>query len=208
MPDLKSLENVYLVLMFIVPGLVAMFCRAQFLTGRVPPQAEAILPSLALSFIYYALVFPIIDLVPVPKGKSVFGVMAWIGLLFIGPAAFGAVLGIGTQKGWGRNLLRWLLRWPGVNTVHQMPTAWDWKFNQMRPEWVLVTLKDGTKFGGWFGKGSFAASDGKDHDLYVQQVFDLDDDSCWSDRGSSVLIAAGEIRTVEFFPASQAGDQQ
>ena len=30
MPDLKSLDNLYLILGFLVPGLIALFVRSQF----------------------------------------------------------------------------------------------------------------------------------------------------------------------------------
>src|SRR6266446_932225 len=128
-PDLKSLDNVYLVLAFVVPGLVALFCRAQFLTGRMPSQAEAILPSFALSLVYYAIVFPIIEYLPEPRGHSFAIVLAWVAFIFVGLAILGAALGIGTQKGWGRNIIRRLLGRLDVTSVHQVPTAWDWKFS-------------------------------------------------------------------------------
>src|SRR5690349_19860281 len=61
MPDLKSLQTVYLTLGFLVPGLIASFVRAQFLTGRVPAHTEAALSYLVLSVIYYALTLPAVD---------------------------------------------------------------------------------------------------------------------------------------------------
>ena len=44
-------------------------------------------------------------------------------------------------------------------TVHVMPTAWDWKIGDMTEQWVLVTLKDGTRFAGLCGSDSFISSD-------------------------------------------------
>jgi hypothetical protein len=119
-PDLKGLDNVYLVLAFIVPGLVAMFCRAQFLTGRMPSQVDAILPSLSLSFVYYALVFPIVEAMPPSTSPSWRVTLAWFALIFLGPSIFGAALGIATQKGWGRTLLQWLLQHLSVNVVQRL----------------------------------------------------------------------------------------
>lgn len=200
MPDLKGLDNVHLILAFIVPGLVALYCRAQFLTGRMPAQVDAVLPCLALSFVYYALVFPVVEHMP-SRGPAWFAALAWFALVFAGPALFGAVLGIATQKGWGRRLLHRVLRRLSLNVVHQMPTAWDWKLCSVTGEWVIVELKDGTKYFGWFGGNSFAASDGRNGDIYIQEIFDVaDDTNKWTTRGSAVLIAAGEIRSIEFIP--------
>ena len=61
MPELKSLDTVYLVLAFLVPGLIASFVRVQFTTGRLPPPTEAALGYLALTIVYYALTLSAID---------------------------------------------------------------------------------------------------------------------------------------------------
>ncbi|MFO1163502.1 MAG: DUF6338 family protein [Reyranellaceae bacterium] len=197
---MKGLDNVALILGFVVPGLVALFCRAQFLTGRVPPPADALLPCLALSFIYYAFVFPVIGLLPSPRQAGWGDALAWFAFIFLGPAVLGMVLGVWTQRDWGRAVLRcWPLKYLALNTTHQIPTAWDWKFGRCQGEWVLVTLKDGTRFAGFFGSNSFASSDAKDRDLYIEVTYDLDRYDAWSPRGSGVLIPTGEIRTVEFF---------
>jgi hypothetical protein len=63
MPDMKSVDNVYLVLGFLVPGLIIIFVRAQFTTGRIPPHKEALLTYLTLSVIYYAFVLPAVAFV-------------------------------------------------------------------------------------------------------------------------------------------------
>ncbi len=53
MPDLKSLDNLYLVLVFLYPGLIVLFVRSQFVTGRRPPHAAALLSYLSVSIIYW-----------------------------------------------------------------------------------------------------------------------------------------------------------
>jgi hypothetical protein len=65
---------------------------------------------------------------------------------------------------------------------------------------VLVVLKDGTKFGGRFGAQSFASSDGKERDVYIEQVYEIDKYDLWTPSDQGVLILASEIRTIEFWP--------
>ena len=66
----------------------------------------------------------------------------------------------------------------------------------MTGEWVLVTLKDGTRFAGYCGPDSFMSSDPAERDLYIQWVYDLDDEDGWRSRGETgLLIAGGEINT-------------
>lgn len=196
-PDLKSLDNLHLILGFLVPGLIVLFVRSQFITGRRPPHAAALLSYLTVSIIYYALALPLVDFVLSIQEPGYLKALAWFGLVFVGPAIFGFLLGINIQQG----LLRRFLRWCRLNPIHVMPTAWDWKFGGMKDEWVLVTLKDGTRFAGFCGQHSFMSSDPTERDIYIQWVYDIRDDNKWSPRGDTgVLIAAGEIRTVEFWP--------
>ncbi|OAF05543.1 hypothetical protein AYJ54_01160 [Bradyrhizobium centrolobii] len=53
MPDLKSVESVYLVLAFVVPGMIITFVRAQFFTGRMHSLSESIVTYLAVTVLYY-----------------------------------------------------------------------------------------------------------------------------------------------------------
>ena len=200
MLDLKSLDSYYPALGFLVPGLIALFVRSQFVTGRSPPHTAALLPYLTISIIYYALALPVVDFVLSLEESGYRRPLAWFGLVFIGPALFGLVLGIDIQKGFSRRIIQRL----GLNPVHVMPTAWDWKFgSSMANQWVLVTLNDGTRFAGFCGeKYSFMSSDPYERDIYIQWIYDIDDESkTWSSRGDTgVLITAGEVSTIEFWP--------
>ena len=197
MSDLMFLDNIYLVLFFFVPGLIVLFVRSQFVTGTNFPHSGALLPYLAISVIYYALAFPLIDIV-VAIEKPIYGkVLAWFSLVFAGPAVLGLVLGVNIQE----NLFRRLLQKCGLNPVHVIPTAWDWKFGGMTEQWVLVTLKDGTRFAGFCGSDSFMSSDPTERDIYIQQVYDVDDDDNWFSSGEkALLITADEVQTIEFWP--------
>lgn len=196
MPDVKSLDNVYLILGFIVPGLIIFFVRAQFTTGRIPPPKDAALTYLALTTIYYALVLPAVGaVIMMPPGYQ--RAFAWIALALVGPAGVGVLLGLNAHYSFSRRLFL-ALRLP---LVHMMPTAWDWKFSDAHPQWVMVTLKNGTQFAGLFGLRSFASSDPGERDIYIEKVYDLADDNTWIDVGErSALIAASEIQTVSFWP--------
>ena len=197
MSNLMFLDNIYLALLFFVPGLVVLFVRSQFVTGAKFSHSAAWLPYLAISVIYYALAFPLIDFV-VAIDEPIYGkILAWFSLVFAGPAVLGLVLGINIQE----SLFRRLLQRCGLNPVHVIPTAWDWKFGNMTEQWVLVTLKDGTRFAGFCGSDSFMSSDPAERDIYIQQVYDVDDDNNWSSSGEkALLITADEVQTVEFWP--------
>ena len=207
MPDLKSLDNLYLILGFLVPGLIVLFVRSQFVTGRSPSHSAALLSYLTVSVIYYALALPFVDLVLSIHKPDYGKALAWFTLIFVGPAALGLLLGINVQK----NLFRRVLQRCRLNPVHVMPTAWDWKFGGMTNQWVLVTLKDGTRFAGFCGSESFMSSDPTERDIYIQWIYDINDENNWSPRGENgVLIAAGEVQTIEFWPhtSQENADEQ
>ena len=197
MVKLQSLDNVYLILGFLVPGLIVLFVRSQFVTGRIPSHTAALLSYLTVSVIYYALALPFIDFIQSIHKLDYGKILAWFALIFIGPTVLGLLLGIIVQK----NLLRQLLQWIGLNQVHAIPTAWDWKFGSMTDQWVLVTLKDGTRFAGYCGSESFMSSDPTERDIYIQWVYDIETNGSWSPRGENgVLITTGEVQTIEFWP--------
>lgn len=198
MPDMNLFDNPYIIVGLLVPGLIVLFVRSQFLTGRRPSHSAALLSYLTVSVIYYALALPLVHFalsIDEPGNSKL--LLVWFALIFVGPALLGLLLGVNIQK----NLFRRVLQYCGLNTIHVIPTAWDWKFGNMNEEWVLVTLKDGTRFAGFCGGESFMSSDPHERDLYIQWIYDIDDQNNWTPRGdNSVLITAGEVQTIEFWP--------
>jgi hypothetical protein len=199
MPDVHSPENIYLVFAFIVPGLVTVFIRSKFVTGRSGSQSDSILSYLALSSVYYAFVLPFGAAgVLLARSYSVQWEVSWVAIVLVGPAVFGVLLGLDARSGF----LRYLLSHVGLNPVHVIPTAWDWKFGRMPPQFVLVTLTDGTRFAGFVSQPhSFMSSDPAERDIHIGRTYRLDESDQWVHTpGREVLIAAGSIQSVEFFP--------
>ena len=199
MSDLTSLDNLYLIVGFLAPGLIVLFVRSQFVTGRISPDLGAV-PYVIVSVVYYALAYPFLEILLAIQQPGVGKAIGWFTLIFVGPAILGLVLGINIQK----NLFRRLLQRCGLHLVHAIPTAWEWKFSAMPPQWVLVTLKDGTRFAGYCGPQSFISSDPAERDMYIEQIYDLDADHQWVNVGKKeVLITSGEIQTIEFWPCTE-----
>jgi len=57
MPEIKGIENIAHTIAFIIPGMIILFVRSQFITGRTPPFSEAVVPYLIMTLIYYGLNF-------------------------------------------------------------------------------------------------------------------------------------------------------
>lgn len=197
MGEIKTLEQLSLISAYIVPGLVAMFVRSQFLTGRIDTTKDAFISFFTLSLIWAGITSPILIWLGEMKVPLALQVLAWLLWAVVGPAALGIVLGLSASKGWFRRMMGLL----GMRAVHVLPTAWDWKFGTLNASWVTVTMKDGSRISGFVGANSFASSDPKERDFYIEQVWKVDVDNQWTRHGEwGVLIPHGEIRCIELMP--------
>jgi hypothetical protein len=197
MSDLKSLQSIYLALAFVVPGMIIVFVRQQFLTGRVRPLSESILSYVALTALYYGLAAPFVEYVLSVQEPGREKIFAWLGLIILGPAIVGFVLGVFAQK----NVFRRILQFCRVNPVHATPSAWDYAFARLKKDhFVMVTLGDGSTVCGIYGARSFASSDPAERDLLLQEIYDVDGNS-WSKRTEiqAILIPSKEIKHVQIW---------
>jgi hypothetical protein len=204
---LNNKDNLQLILLFIVPGLVALSVRSKFITGRSPSTTENIFTFVVLSLVYYALSVFFIEKVFTIQEPWLARALAWILLLLIGPAIFGFLLGVAAQKEWSA----WFANRMGLSVVHVIPAAWDWRFSRIaRPGmFIMVTLTSGERVGGLFGKDSFASSDIKERDLYIEEEYTVTEEGAWLARPEKigVLISAKEIRYIEFWnPKATEGE--
>ncbi len=196
MGDFLSYEKVGIFLYYVVPGFLIVYARAQLVNNRKLPLADAIINYVVLSLLYQAIILPIsLKLKPAEMWTGAHA-LAWIAVLFIAPAALGFAIGLNARAGWTRRILGKLK----VPTTHPTDSAWDWRFAGCEQCWVLVVLKDGTRWAGHLGAESFMSTDRAERDLYVQSVYSIDDENIWTVKGSSVWIAHGEVQSIEFWP--------
>ena len=193
MDGILSNENLSTVMAFVVPGFIALSVRSQFVTGVSSfDTKERFLSYAAISVVYGTLAIRVV-------GSDQFLNSNWIFLLvlFAGPVILGLILGINIQKDVFRRVLSKL----GLFTIHPVPTAWDWKFgSSLKEQWVLITLKNGVSFAGLYGKESFSTSSPEERDLYIQWIYDINEDGTWFLPGNKgVLITAEEVSTIEFW---------
>lgn len=194
--DLLDLDKAQLFLVLAVPGIIILYMRGQFLTGRALPSSDGLVAYITVSLVYYPIALPAFAWL---QGlTSLAAATVWVLTIFIGPAVIGTLLGMNARKGW----LQYILRKIGLGTVHPINSAWDWRFVDCKACWVLVILKDGGKWAGFLGSESFMSSDPTERDIYIQQVYELDKSNDWHPRTSGVWIAHGEIQSIEFWPVS------
>ena len=68
--------------------------------------------------------------------------------------------------------------------------------------WIIVHLKDGRKISGRYDTESFASSFPAEEQIYLQEVWILDDEGGFKEpveRTSGIIILKDEISLIEFF---------
>ncbi len=201
MPTSFTPSDVASILAYLIPGFIALSVRSQFVTTPHLQNNERLLSYLTISVIYNAVA---IRFFPGVLEGSLWSAPAFVLVFIVGPIIVGVILGVNTQK----DFVRGLLGRAKLSTIHPIPTAWDWKFTNITGEqWVLVNLKNGDEIRGLLGSDSFASSDPTDRDLYIQWIYDINEEGKWIPLGNrGILIATDEIRTIEFWPYVPPGD--
>ncbi|MBR0934346.1 DUF6338 family protein [Bradyrhizobium jicamae] len=121
---------------------------------------DQLLTYVTLSGVTFALWGWIIYVVYKYSENIPFKAGAWILVIIAIPGVSGAAMGICNQ----RDYFRKALHHAGLTPAHSIPSAWDYKFSRARGEWLLVTLKNGTQFAGWWAGQSFASDERSERD--------------------------------------------
>lgn len=218
MEDWLKPEHVKELTQLVLPGFLIAYVRARILPVRRLELKDAIFGYLALSFFYQALLTPANAILSAlaglfaPIGPWIFShhwqwlispplldivnSLRLVTVSIVIPVFVGLMLGLDATKGWTRAILAKY----SLHLNHSIETAWDWRLGQEEC-WVHVKLKDGTKWAGHLGKGSFSSTDPTERDLYLDAVYDTGhNDENWTSRSTGVWIAHGEIQTIEFWP--------
>lgn len=84
---------------------------------------------------------------------------------------------------------------------HPIGRSWDYFFSTRQCCWVLVTLKNGKKYGGYYGSESFASNSPEPEQIYLEKHWALDDDGDFDHELTDtlgIIILTNEIESVEF----------
>ncbi|HUG92279.1 MAG TPA: DUF6338 family protein [Planctomycetaceae bacterium] len=195
----NTFEAVFFTAGFLVPGFVWSAVLSMLTPPRTVETQVRVVEFLTFSCINHGLwswalfwIFAtgFVTNHPYWAGLSLFAI------IFVSPVGLGLLSGVLQQ----RETVAGFLSWLGLRTVHPIARAWDWHFSRQKPYWVVVTLKDGSQVHGLFGTSSFAASDPRQRDLYLEAQFVPLETGDWAPQEDTagVLIAADQIAVIEF----------
>jgi hypothetical protein len=90
------------------------------------------------------------------------------------------------------------------------PTSWGWFFsNRAGDHYVRFQRKEGKDLGGYFGEHSFAASSPNAQQIYIEEVWRLDEDGKFIERvegSEGAMVNSEDYEFIEFFNAREARD--
>ena len=176
---LNSFDILFYTLSFIVPGFILQSILSVFVPRKAVPTQISFLRFLTLSCFNYASCSWLIYLIfqsDVFIDYSIRTALAWGYIILLSPILLGLFAGYFSQKEFIRKIFFSI----GLNPIHVIPTAWDYKFsNTKEAVWLLITLLDGSTVAGLFGGKSFASSETDERDLYIQEVFKIPGSGSW-----------------------------
>ena len=197
--DIWNIDKLAIFILFAIPGFLMLKTNAVL---GLEPQADSskqVIDAVAYSCINYAiLAWPIFRV----EGMGLKRTSPEIYYAFYAFVVFVAPM-------------LWAFLWRGLRATQVLqkvlphPTArpWDYVFRQRYPYWIIVTFKDGKQVAGRYSNRSFASASPVPEQLYLEEAWVLNAEGGFErarTNSAGILILGSEVRTLEFFPITEA----
>ncbi len=192
--DIWNVDKLTLFLIFFLPGFISMKVYDLMVPGEPRDVSKSIFEAITYSTLNFAALLWLIVLVQRDGLYQKHLVLFWLSVVVIMIVALAC---------WPFVFLK-LATWRPIakHFVHPIRKPWDYVFGKREPFWIIVHLQNQQKIGGRFGPGSFASSDPATEQLYLEEVWALDDVGRFINpiqRSRGIIIMKEQIRAVEFF---------
>ncbi|MBU9723145.1 MULTISPECIES: DUF6338 family protein [Bacillaceae] len=194
-----------IVLLFIVPGFIIDFIRRKFISLKDTRTEFVYIQFLIYScFNYGVWAFPIYYLYKndFQTQHPMLTFLFWISIMFVFPIVFGLISVIVHQY----SLMKKFYNKLGLNPIHPTAVSWDYVFNNKKEgAYVTIHLKDNQPISGYFGSRSFASSLSSERDIFLEKIYELDEDGNWIELTPlrSIWIKGDEIKAIEYVERSE-----
>ena len=194
------LFNIYMAIVFIIPGFI-IIC----ITERIIPKEKTEYNLKILDFFIYSFINMLFW--GIPLFNIILNFNWWINnyiylwlliilITIISPICISLII-ICLKK---YEILRRICKYFEINLIEPEPSAWDYKFSNMKSEWVIVTLTDNSVIAGFMGSLSCASSSRDERDLYINEIYTIDENNNWNivKNTDGILIKEQNIKHIEF----------
>jgi hypothetical protein len=194
----ESAHTLALFLLFFLPGFVSLKVYDSLVPSERRDFSKSIYEVAAYSTLNYSLLYPVVDWML--SQRAAYNAATWGAgvLLLVAFPSLWPFLWIQVVKS----------RFFSKRFVHPTQKPWDFVFGQRKPYWAIVHLKDSRKIAGVYGERSFASSNPAEPQIYLEEVWRLDDSGHFEravNESEGILILESEILAVEFFRYTSVG---
>lgn len=200
---LENVDQVWLLGLFVVPGLVSMQVYRLLMPAKEISWSDVFLQAFFYSSINFALLFPILTLIPENlNGFNLFKTwLVIVGYLFISPS-----------------ILPWILtvlfrsKFIAERVKIPYPSTWDYFFDNNNSVFLIVHLNNGDVIGGYWGEDSHAGTYPLNGDLYMEVLYTINDDGTFGEPipfSKGLLIRKDEYSHIEILevPQQEEGEE-
>lgn len=200
--DITTPDKLLLVVLFVIPGFVAMKTYAIVSSGPRLDASKAVIDAVAFSCCIYALfALPIYGMhyAAWATQRPVAYAVVWGFILLIAPML--CAVGVFALRR-SKLLARWL--------PHPVDRAWDYIFAKREASYLIITLTSGRRIGAKYDTNSFASSHPAEPEIYVEETWDVDDAEGFvrrHDQTRGLLVAGSAIESIEFIGPHDGNEQ-
>lgn len=195
---------------YVLSGFVIVLVTNAYVAGQKPQLAEKafeiVLYSLINQWIWLglsSLASLAVSNLPANFRPPIIGPQLAFNLQVIAlPICLGIFSGLSLQRGWRRNFAR-VISLPLVDPYAQ---AYDHVVAQFKGQaFVVIAYENGENIFGLFGYQSRASRDVERSELYLERLYDVDENGKWTPTGpaKSAPVQLKNVRAIEFIPVKE-----
>lgn len=191
--DIWEKSKLFIFVLFVMPGFISMKVYDVFHSRPGQDYSKTLIDVIAYSCVNYALLLvPIyyVETSDLMLKHPVWYYLFYLFTFFILPIVLPVLLIYIRTR-------RWFTRF----MPHPTGRPWDFYFKKAKKSWVIVTLKNGKKYGGRYDSESFASSSPEPEQIYLEHHWALDADGDLDHKLSDtlgIIILTNEIESIEF----------
>lgn len=203
----ESFDTIYYTAVYLLPG----FFIKEIIDICNPTEkkdvGEKVFSWLALSLLSICCCGWVIPIVNIYRKKL--GLWYWL-LLSLLMLLIAFFLGVCLAKCKQKQLLRRVLEFLRIQSVHPTPCAWDYVFMKADTCFITVTLVDGNQISGLYSQKSFASSSKEHRDIFIEKIYIVSETGSWEayEESTGILIMGEQIQCIEFQSGGTCDEQK
>ena len=195
---LESLEIVIYTGMFLVPGYIMNEIISTLMPIKREGENAKFLKFIGYSIFNFTLwIWAFWLLVKNINSTRTLYWVIFVLLILVTSIFSGTVIGLIRKL----EIIRKIAKYFNVQIEHPIPTAWDYKFSKTKNNcWIVIALTDGKFVRGIYGGKSLSSTDAEYRDIYLEEVYLIDDAGNWKrrERTEGIWINSTQIKYIEF----------